>query len=104
MKFNPLIWLVVGPATLLQGTVSNEQGRIGIRTDWDRKIVRMAPESPAEKAGLQLKDKILTVDGDRKGEIVGPAYGTVRLKVQRGETIFTVDVKRLPNRQIQRYR
>ncbi|MDN6639538.1 MAG: S41 family peptidase [Tetragenococcus sp.] len=60
-------------------------------------------DSPAEKAGLRAKDKILEVDGEKtEGKdlssvvetIRGEKGSTVKLAVERGNDNFEVDIKR----------
>ena len=76
-----LVFLACAGDTL-QGIVSNKDGRIGIREDWERVITVIHKDSPAEKAGLKVGDKVIEVDG-HKGDypITGPVGGTVEVVV-----------------------
>ncbi len=85
----------------LQGNVSNEKGKIGIREDWDRRIVRVHPGSPAELAGLKVGDKVIEVDG-HKGDypIIGGAKEVVKVVVDRKGQTLTFYIRRIPTWQI----
>jgi len=80
----------------LQGHISNEKGMIGIRTDWDRKVVRVYYRSPAWMMGIRPGDKILEVDGNKKNEIVGEPYTTVDLLWNHQGQIMHYKIERLP--------
>lgn len=82
---------------VLQGNVSNEKGRIGIREDWERRITRVHPGSPAEKAGLRAGDKVVEVD-DHKGDypIIGGAHETVKVVIDRVGQRLTFFIRRVP--------
>jgi len=65
-------------------------GGIGVVISRELKIVGFTPYSPAQKAGLKLKDRILAVDGVRVEDyevcrklLVGNKGSVVRLKVLR---------------------
>lgn len=83
------------PVYPLEGRCSNEAGKIGIRTDWERKIVKCYHGCPAYYAGLRIEDKILLVDGSLKKEITGPPYTEVTIVVRRGFQILTFKVSRI---------
>lgn len=84
MKILVLVSLIVLTCAgdTLHGAVSNKQGRIGIREDWERRITVVHKNSPAELAGLKVGDKVIEVDG-HTGDypIVGPVGGTVEVVV-----------------------
>jgi len=88
------ILLLVLPIFLLEGHCSNESGKIGIRTDWDRVIVKCYHGCPAYYAGLRIGDKILLVDGLKSKEISGPAHETVKLLVLRNDKQLEFTVER----------
>ena len=44
----------------LIGNISNIEGHIGIREDWNRTITRVYLDSPAYTSGIRTDDKILT--------------------------------------------
>jgi C-terminal processing protease CtpA/Prc len=82
-----------------------EVGYIGIREDWERKIIRIHPGSPAELAGLKIDDKVIQVDGSDKKDypITGPAGTKVLVKIQRGTQTMFFDIERVPRSQIKPY-
>ena len=64
-------------------------------------IVRVAPDSPAARIGLRSGDLVLSVAGERVGNLetlyrrifaVGPAGSTIPLKVLQGQDIVDVNV------------
>jgi C-terminal processing protease CtpA/Prc len=82
------------PLYSLEGHCSNESGKIGIRTDWDRVIVKCYHGCPAYYAGLRIGDKILLVDGTKNKEISGPAHEVVTLVVLRDNKELEFKVER----------
>lgn len=98
------------------GPYTKEEGYIGIKEDWDRHIVKIHPQSPAEGAGLQWNDKILSVDGVKGAPIVGRAFTSCVVRVRRITEIYRVGsqwkskseeldftITRLPKRYIKPY-
>ena len=81
------------PVYPLEGNCSNETGKIGIRTDWDRVIAKCYHGCPAYYAGLRVGDKIISVDGIKKKEIAGPAHESVTIEVLRDskKLIFKIE-------------
>lgn len=58
------------------------------------------PDSPAARAGLKAGDKVLAIDGkpltnwdDLSQTVQDAGDKTLQLRIQRGEKVFTVDVK-----------
>jgi len=88
------IVIFVLPIFLLEGHCSNESGKIGIRTDWDRVIVKCYHGCPAYYAGLRIGDKILLVDGTKNKEISGPAHEVVTLVVLRDDKKLEFKIER----------
>jgi C-terminal processing protease CtpA/Prc len=92
---------------MLIGSVdsSNERhGAIGIRiSSFTHKILKVYKNTPAEKAGLQVGDKIIwTVDEDYKNEITGVPGSLVKLTVERDNVELTFNIERAPERTIVR--
>jgi len=86
----------------LTGTYEGIGAEIGIR-DETLTIISPLKGSPAEKAGLLAGDKILQIDGSSTQDmelikavikIRGEANTEVKLKIKRGEKIWTVTIKR----------
>jgi carboxyl-terminal processing protease len=84
------------------GKLSGIGSRIGLR-DGKLVAVRVFPDSPAERGGLQDGDAILEIDGDPTrplsvGEAVvrirGPEDTQVRLTVLRGEETLPIEITR----------
>lgn len=86
----------------LEGVVSNNKGGIGIRTDWDHKVTRVYLDSPAEKAGIEVGDKILLVDGKKHGTTRGTPHTVANVVVQRGDGLMEFNVERVPAVEIKR--
>jgi C-terminal processing protease CtpA/Prc len=84
----------------LHGSASytNSIGYIGIRDNtMSREIVRVYPGSPAEKAGICRKDKILAVVDEEGGkDISGPVGSFVTLSIKRGDDIKLFVIQRVP--------
>jgi carboxyl-terminal processing protease len=84
------------------GKLSGIGSRIGLR-DGKLVAVRVFPDSPAEKGGLQDGDAILEIDGEPTrplsvgeavGRIRGPEGTPIRLTVLRGDEIFPIGITR----------
>jgi C-terminal processing protease CtpA/Prc len=81
---------------------SDVEGRIGVRIATSGIIREVHPGSPAEAAGLQPKDHVLTVDGKRHAirQISGEPGTIVELDVKRHGERFHVAVERVDVRTI----
>ena len=86
--------MFVLPVYPLEGRCSNEDGKIGIRSDWDRKVVKCYHGCPAYYAGMRVGDKILLVDGVKNKEISGPAHEIVTIVVLRDSKELTFKIER----------
>jgi carboxyl-terminal processing protease len=84
------------------GKLSGIGSRIGLR-DGKLVAVRVFPDSPADKGGLQDGDAIIEIDGEPTrplsvgeavGRIRGPEGTPIRLTVLRGEETLPVDITR----------
>lgn len=86
-----LVWL------MLQGNVSNEYGRIGVRVSSSGGVSKVYEHSPAKDAGIRRGDVILEADGVKGTKHIDGLAGTsAKLKVKRGSFIFEVEVPRVP--------
>ena len=85
--------------SVLQGLVeySPGQGRIGVRVSPGGRVMRVRPQSPAERCGIVIGDKIIKADGKDYpvGRIHGQAGTTVELTIKRGENIFVRQIERV---------
>jgi len=78
-----------------QVSYSSEAGLIGIRLSVLSNTVSIVhPGTPAEEAGLMPGDHILSVDGDKNGEIIGEPDTVVHLVVKRGQEILSFNIIR----------
>lgn len=95
-----LVVLAMGIITLsthageLKGFVSNNKGGIGVRTDWDHRVTRVYLDSPAEQAGIEVGDKILTVDGKKHGTCRGAPGSVAHVTLRRGWGLMEFNVER----------
>lgn len=86
-------------ARFIEGMVdfSPGTGKIGLRVGRDGTVLRVKPESPAEKSGIVPGDKVLSVDG--KPNDFGGIHGTpnthVILVIQRGDEQIVRSVERI---------
>lgn len=87
----------------LFGPRASNDAYLGIRRDPDArgyKIQLVAPNSPAEKAGLQADDVLLSIDGkkimsseDLTGFLSGKRPGNqIAVKIHRGDEVITLNV------------
>ena len=78
------------------------EGHIGVRISTHGKIAYVHPGSPAERAGLQTDDSVITVDGKKHNveNISGDPGTVVHLEVRRRTEQFGVDVARVDVRDI----
>jgi C-terminal processing protease CtpA/Prc len=86
----------------LQGYISNAEGHIGVRVSSTGGVNYIHPDSPADKAGIRVRDQIVTVNGRKhaKDDITGPPGTTVKLEIQRGKETLTFIVERIDYREI----
>lgn len=91
---------------LLQGLASDSTtpGAIGIRDNvFTHTIYRVYRNSPAEKTGIKLGDKIVRVQDDTGSrEILGKAGSWVNIWVKRGPAVLMFRVQRAPEYSIER--
>ena len=95
MQLNPLIVSI-----LLYGQIhyANVKGRIGILYNpGGHSIIRVYCNTPASRAGLKAKDKVLHYDSD---DIKGEAGTYVTLTIKRGNEILTFIIERVPEAEI----
>lgn len=78
----------------LKGFVSNNKGGIGVRTDWDHKVTRVYLDSPAERAGIEVGDKIVTVDSKKHGTCRGTPGSVAHITVKRGLGVMEFEIER----------
>ena len=91
-------------AIVLLGQVSNVPGAIGIRWSWmTDKIYRVYKDGPADRAGIQVDDKILKVrDDEGHSEISGDSGTYVNLTIKRDGKVLQFRILREPNSSIVR--
>lgn len=73
-------------------TGHGSHGRIGIQYT-GRRIVKVYLNGPAAEAGLLPGDVIKRVNAK---SIQGPSYTKVNLLIKRGNSIFSVEIERVP--------
>jgi predicted metalloprotease with PDZ domain len=73
---------------------SSVHGYIGVQRAGHR-IEHVIERSPAEKAGLKVGDKVLSVDGKKDASIDGPAYENVELEIKRHDEILHFEIQRV---------
>lgn len=80
----------------LQGGVSTEYGRVGVRVSKDGGVSLVHPHSPAATAGIQKGDIIVMSDGV-KGikHIDGDVGTTASLVVRRGAHVLKFKITRV---------
>lgn len=88
---------------IASGVHIRKDGMIGIREDWNRVITRIHPGSPAQLAGLKIGDRVVTVDGVKSKEIIGPVGGSVLLEIERDGEIIQRRIIRVPKSEIKPY-
>ena len=83
-------------ALTLCGSISNMEGRIGVRIYPSGLISYIHRGSPAENAGLKKDDYVILVEGKTNNldEIVGEPNTDVKLLIKRGLNKFEVIIKR----------
>lgn len=90
--------LVLIFAILLQGHISNTQGRIGCQySPATHKICQIFHNSPAEAAGLQIGDIVIAVDGETEFDIhwgYGLPGSVINLTLERNHHIVLLNVTR----------
>lgn len=86
----------------LDGSVSNEYGRIGVRVHTATGAInKVYSHSPAHDVGLRRGDVILEADGEKGYKHTDGMAGTrVLLKIKRGEFILYFEVPRVPRREV----
>lgn len=94
-------------ATVLLGKVDFDPGvgRIGVQVSPGGKVVRVHPQSPAQKCGLLPGDKIINVDG-KQGDVAhihGAVGSTVTITIQRGDELIVRNIERINEHMIQPY-
>lgn len=90
--------LALATLVTLQGYVSNidDIGVIGVRINvLSDSIAVVHPGTPAEEAGIQKGDRIVSVNGNPFGEITGPPESLVTIKVKRGKEYIEFKVRRV---------
>lgn len=95
----------VAKAVVLVGMVQFDPGtgKIGVQVNPGGKVVRVHPQSPAEKCGLMPGDKIIMVDG-KNGDVShihGAVGSTVTLTIVRGGEQIVREVERINEHMIQ---
>lgn len=94
-----MMWFLV--ALALQGNISNQYGRVGIKVGTTGRITHVYNHSPAYLAGLQEGDKVLEADGRKGYKLVDGIAGTdARLKVRRGKEILFFTIPRVPKSEV----
>jgi C-terminal processing protease CtpA/Prc len=88
-------------ATLLTALLvaSNVHGYTGVQRS-GHTVYRVMRGSPAEKAGLRDKDKIVSVDGGPVHQLDGPCGQNVELDINRDGEILHFTVERLPKEEV----
>ncbi|TVR43258.1 MAG: serine protease [Planctomycetota bacterium] len=94
------IYRALPPMRHLGGDLGRPRPGLGILVDDEMRIVRLVPGSGAHEAGIQLGDRIMTMDDvpmtdlyDLRGVLAGRAIGdTVTLVIQRREEELSIDV------------
>lgn len=79
----------------LVGKVTNEVGRIGVDESLDRTVTRVYPDSPAEKAGIQIGDKIYAIDGKIGARGFGEVDTVCRVTVKRKKQYIDFECRRV---------
>jgi serine protease Do len=85
---------------LLQTVTPTLAAGLGLAQDFGAMISDVTADSPAAKAGLQVEDIVLSIDGEPVDGLPRLAFqlftrsagDVVRLKVQRGKDLYTADV------------
>ena len=85
---------------LLQTITPTLAGGLGLPQDWGAMISDVQPGSPAARAGLQMQDIVVAVDGEPIASVPRLAFqlftrsagDVVRFKVRRADGDFTTDV------------
>lgn len=102
MKFHLLALLLCGHISANIGHPDIEEGHIGVRIANNGHINYVHPDSPAQKAGLVVGDKVVAVDGDkgRLKQIVGEPGTAVTLDYLHNGYMQQVTIIRMDHREI----
>jgi C-terminal processing protease CtpA/Prc len=88
------MYLAILLSALLLG--GSTHGYTGINRAGDS-VYKVHKNSPADRAGIKVNDKILLIDGHKKGDIDGPAGINVELDIKRGDQMLHFTVPRVPH-------
>ena len=84
-------------ATMLIGSVSNLEGRIGILVSTRGRIYNVHKVSPSATMGLKTGDVVLSCDGIKGTKYIkGPVGSLAHLVIKRDDEEFKVDIVRVP--------
>ena len=86
------MWLGILLTAALAST--NTHGYVGVQTA-GHSIHYVSKVGPAYKAGIRSGDRVLLINGRKKGEIDGTVGVPVRLFIKHGKTAFEVEIERV---------
>jgi hypothetical protein len=93
-----LIAIILSGSLLLQGSVTNEYGRVGVLIGLNGNISHVYKYSPAKTFGLQVGDIILEADGHKGYTYTdGCSQTLANLVIKRGTETFKIIVPRVPS-------